>query len=87
MNDEQQALAWVRLPSAAEVEASAPPGRRGGYDFGFFSNMGRLLRAHPRFGAPFLTLFAHLMFAPGALDRAEKEMVAAVAAAAQDCHY
>jgi AhpD family alkylhydroperoxidase len=28
-----------------------------------------------------------VMFAPGALARREREMIAAVAAAAQDCHY
>ena len=31
--------------------------------------------------------FAEVMFAPGALSRAEREMVAAVASAAQDCEY
>jgi AhpD family alkylhydroperoxidase len=28
-----------------------------------------------------------VMFAPGSLSRAEREMIAATAAAAQDCHY
>ena len=37
----------------------------------------------PFFGA----LFGRIMFEPGALTRREREMVAAVAAAAQDCHY
>jgi len=80
-------VAWVGLPSAAAIAAGAPPGRRGGYDFGFVTNMGRLLRAHPRFGKPFLALFGEIMFAPGALSRREREMVAAVAASAQDCTY
>jgi alkylhydroperoxidase/carboxymuconolactone decarboxylase family protein YurZ len=31
--------------------------------------------------------FYEIMFAPGALDRAEREMVAAVASAAQDCEF
>ena len=46
------------------------------------------LRAHPRIGPKFQALFAEIMFVPqGALDRREREMIAAVAAAAQDCHY
>jgi alkylhydroperoxidase/carboxymuconolactone decarboxylase family protein YurZ len=32
-------------------------------------------------------LFREVMFAPGDLTRAEREMIAAVASAAQDCHY
>jgi hypothetical protein len=37
----------------------------------------------PHFGA----LFTQIMFGPGALERSEREMVAAVAASAQDCFY
>lgn len=87
MQQRDDAVAWVGLPSAAAIEASAGPGGRGGYDFGFVSNMGRLLRAHPRFSRPFLTLFGAIMFAPGSLSRRERELVAAVAASAQDCRY
>ena len=43
--------------------------------------------AHDRLGPLFRQLFRELMFGPGHLDRREREMVAAVAAAAQDCHY
>ena len=49
--------------------------------------MGRLLMAHPRLGPPFLQLFGEIMFAPGALTRRERELVAAVTAAGQDCFY
>ena len=76
-----------RLHRAAAARSRSPSSRRG-YNFGFVANMGRLLRAHPRIGRRFLGLFAEIMFAPeGALDRREREMIAAVAAAAQDCHY
>lgn len=57
------------------------------YDFGFVTGMSRLLTAHPRIGPVFQALFAEVMFAPGALDRAEREMVAAVTASAQTCFY
>ena len=76
--------AFIELPSRDSL-AGDP---EGGYNFGFVPNMGRLLRAHPRIARRFGALFAEIMFAPeGALDRREREMIAAVAAAAQDCHY
>ena len=78
--------AFIELP-ARETLQLPPPGA-GGYNFGFVANMGRLLRAHPRIGPRFQALFGEIMFAPeGALNRREREMIAAVAAAAQDCHY
>jgi alkylhydroperoxidase/carboxymuconolactone decarboxylase family protein YurZ len=76
--------AFIELPSREEI---APQTKGHPYDFGFVANMGRLIRAHPRIGARFGALFAEIMFVPGALDRREREMIAAVAAAAQDCHY
>ncbi len=80
--------AWVALPSEAEMRARMPPGSKYPYDFGFLPAMGRLLRAHDRIGPIFLTLFGQIMWAPeGYLNRQEREMIAAVAAAAQDCHY
>jgi len=56
-------------------------------DFGFVAPMGRLLMAHPRIGPASQALFSEIMFAPGALDRQEREMIAAVAASAQTCFY
>ena len=80
--------AWVTLPSEAEIRARMKPGSKYPYDFGFLPAMGRLLRAHDRIGPTFLTLFGQIMWAPeGSLNRREREMIAAVAAAAQDCHY
>lgn len=77
--------AWVQIPSEQDVIALL--GRGGMYDFGFVPGMSRLVLSHldiaPHFGA----LFAQIMFAPGELDREEREMVAAVAASAQDCFY
>ena len=83
MNDRRDA--WVDLAPAAAFREAV--GGRDPYDFGFIPAMGRLLLAHPRIGAAFLPLFAQIMFGPGRLDRREREMIAAVAAAAQDCHY
>ena len=57
------------------------------YDYGFIGEMSVLMNAHPRIGPALAELFMQVMFAPGALARPEREMVAAVAAAAQDCHY
>lgn len=77
--------AWVEMPSEEDVRALL--GRGVVYDFGFVPAMNRLVLSHldiaPHFGA----LFMQVMFAPGALERTEREMVAAVASAAQDCFY
>jgi alkylhydroperoxidase/carboxymuconolactone decarboxylase family protein YurZ len=75
--------AFIELPSRESL-AGEPEGN---YNFGFVPNMGRLIRAHPRLARRFHKLFSEIMFGEGALDRREREMIAAVAAAAQDCHY
>ena len=80
--------AWVAIPDEAERRAQMPPGTRaGGYDYGFLPAMGRLLSVHEEIGPAFSNLFRAVMFGPGILRRQEREMVAAVAASAQDCHY
>jgi alkylhydroperoxidase/carboxymuconolactone decarboxylase family protein YurZ len=78
--------AWVKLPEVGTAEQAS--GRRNHpYDFGYVAGMSRLIMAHPRIAPAFGALYASIMFAPGALTRGEREMVAAVSAAAQDCHY
>ncbi len=55
---------------------------------GFQAAMGRLTRARQRIGGAFGALFAEVMFSPeGTLTRHEREMIAGVSAAAQDCYY
>jgi alkylhydroperoxidase/carboxymuconolactone decarboxylase family protein YurZ len=78
--------AWVELPSEEQVRAIVPAGAHP-YDFGFVTGMQRLVMAHLDIAPFFGALFRRIMFEPGALSRAEREMVAAVAAAAQDCRY
>jgi hypothetical protein len=80
-------LAWIQLPTDEEVRAQQQPGPRHPYDFGYVAGMTRLRMAHDRIGPAFGALFRAIMFEPGHLNRTEREMVAAVAAAAQDCHY
>ncbi len=77
------------LPSLTRLGAAfvGMAGTRFRYDYGFVPNMGRLLFAHPDLCLPFALHYARLMSGPGALDPAEREMVAAVAAAAQDSFY
>ena len=71
--------AWVAIPTEDELRSSLPSGTRAGnYDFGYLPAMGRLQATHKAIGP---------MFGPGKLNRLEREMVAAVAAAAQDCQY
>ncbi|HEX2172578.1 MAG TPA: carboxymuconolactone decarboxylase family protein [Dehalococcoidia bacterium] len=87
MNERSDRPAWIALPSEEDVRARIPPGKRDPYDFGFVAGMTRLIQAHDRIGPAFAHLYAQVMFGRGHLDRREREMVAAVAAAAQDCHY
>ena len=54
---------------------------------GFIPAMYRLVAAHGRVALPFAALTNAVMEAPGALTRQERELVAAVTAAAQDCFY
>ena len=77
--------AYIRIPAADAAAAARPADHP--YNFGFVGAMGRLLMAHPRIGPAFQGLFNEVMFAPGALDRQEREMVAAVTASAQTCFY
>lgn len=77
--------AYIELPDRERAEAARPADHP--YNFGFVTGMGRLLMAHPRIGPAFQALFAEIMFAPGALDRREREFVAAIAASAQNCFY
>jgi alkylhydroperoxidase/carboxymuconolactone decarboxylase family protein YurZ len=83
----EEARPFIRLPDEAEMRARAAGGPRSPYDFGFVGDMSRLLAAHGRIGPAMQRAFAEIMFAPGALTRAEREMVAAVASAAQVCEY
>jgi len=86
MQAKRSQQAWVKLPESGAVAHAA--GRENHhYDFGYVAGMSRLIMAHPRIAPAFGALYASIMFGPGALTRAEREMVAAVAAAAQDCHY
>ena len=80
--------AWVSIPTEEEHRASLLPGApAGNYDFGYLPAMGRLQARHKATGPLFGALYRQIMFGPGELDRQEREMVAAVAAAAQDCRY
>jgi len=85
-NDGSQEMpqAWVTLPDQEQVQAlvAGHP-----YNFGFVPGMLRLVMAHAEIAPLFGALFGRIMFGPGVLERGEREMVAAVAAAAQDCRY
>jgi hypothetical protein len=81
--------AWVKLPDSSMLrQVISTPGSRHPYDFGFMPAMARLIAAHGRIGPAFSALYSQVMFSPdGKLTREEREMVAAVAASAQDCFY
>jgi alkylhydroperoxidase/carboxymuconolactone decarboxylase family protein YurZ len=88
MRDMSVREAWIRIPSEEERRAQLPPGApASAYNFGFIPAMARLQGAHDKIGPALGPLFRQVMFEPGHLSRQEREMVAAVAAAAQDCQY
>jgi hypothetical protein len=78
--------AWVTIPTPEQRAATATDDNP--YNFGFIPAMGGLIATHPDIGPKFGALYQEIMFAPGGtLTRAEREMTAAIAAAAQDCFY
>jgi hypothetical protein len=80
--------AWIDIIDESDLRAMIPEGGEVGYDFGFLPAMGRLIVTHPRIGLAFMVMYSEIMFSPeGVLSRAEREMIAGVAAAAQDCFY
>ena len=85
VSGESSPEAWVQLPSEGDLRALGLGGNP--YDFGFLPAMMRLVCANGGLAPAFGTLFGLVMFGPGHLDRREREMVAAVASAAQDCFY
>jgi alkylhydroperoxidase/carboxymuconolactone decarboxylase family protein YurZ len=79
----RRAFEWLQnLPSRGGRKPIVRP-----YDYGFVGEMSVLMNAHPLIRPALAELLMRVMFAPGALARREREMIAAVAAAAQDCHY
>ncbi len=88
MAEENNAGAFVELESEEAVKA-AMGDRKHPYDVGIgdMGAMPRLIQTHPRIGRAFGALYAQIMFAPGHLNRPEREMVAGVASSAQDCFY
>ena len=89
MAHQERPEAWVKLPSDAEAHAAV-----GGETLPYETLMGgvvlritRLILAHRLLGKALLNHIKVVMFGPGALSRAEREMVAAVTSAAQNCHY
>ena len=75
--------AWVELPSRELLEQLGVRPYHG-----FIPQMYRLVASHPRIASRFAALSNEVMRGePSALTMREREMVAAVTAAAQDCFY
>lgn len=88
MNQSSVREAWVRIPTEEEKRSQLPPGgQASAYGFEFIPAMARLMATHDKIGPALGALLRQIMFEPGNLNRQEREMVAAVASAAQDCYY
>ena len=86
MTDSVPKPAFVTLAGDEQVHRHVSPEKLA-YGDGIIPAMTRLLLTHETIGPAFRDLYQQIMFKPGALSRAEREMVAGVAAAAQDCFY
>lgn len=80
-------IAWVDVPTEGDIRAAMTPDSPPTYDLDFVVGMARLRLAHPRFGPLLGALSREILFGEGQLSRPEREMIAAIASAAQDCHY
>ena len=78
----EDADAWVRLPSRDTLKKFGVQEHHG-----FIPAMVQLVAAHGRVALQFGALSEAVMGAPGVLTRQDRELVAAVTAAAQDCFY
>ena len=87
MTNSERHIAWVRIPSEEEMRSGAAASAPSSYDLDFVPGMARLRAAHPRIGPLLGALSREILFGEGQLGRAERELIAAVASAAQDCHY
>jgi hypothetical protein len=87
MTETDDRIAWVRVPSEDEMRSGAGARAPSSYDFDFVAGMARLRAAHPRIGPLLGAVSREILFGEGQLARPERELIAAVASAAQDCHY
>lgn len=74
--------AWVELPSRELLTEFGVSEHHG-----FVPAMYRLVAAHPRIAPRMAKLTDEVMLGPSNLTVAEREMLAGVTAAAQDCFY
>jgi alkylhydroperoxidase/carboxymuconolactone decarboxylase family protein YurZ len=83
MHKHETEESWIDI----DPDTGPLPAAPGNWTFEFRPAMGRLLSAHPTIGPAFNTLYSEIMRSPGHLSRQEREMIATVASAAQDCEY
>lgn len=86
MHAEENAESWIEL-AGIEFTREQLKKRDVSYDEDCVANMSRLLAAHTAIGPLFSHLYDEIMDGPGTLSRREREMLATVTAAAQDCFY
>lgn len=87
MTEPEHRIAWVRVPSEEQMRSGAAANAPSSYDLDFVPGMARLRAAHPRIGPLLGAVSREILFGEGQLSRPERELIAAVASAAQDCHY
>jgi uncharacterized peroxidase-related enzyme len=87
MASPEEPEAWIALATEEQVRTVVGAQRYEALMGGVVPRMARLIMTHPLIGRALSLLSGVVNFSAGALSRAEREMVATVAASAQDCRY
>jgi uncharacterized peroxidase-related enzyme len=81
-------MAWIRVVDEGEAEGDL----KEIYDdqcrqAGAVANILKIHSLRPKILATHMALYTAIMHAPGALTRAQREMIAVVVSTANNCHY
>jgi len=80
-------MAWIRGIDEHEAEGLLKSLYDAHREAGRVDNILKIHSLHPESLAAHLAVYKNIMFGPGPLTRAEREMVAVVVSTANQCHY
>lgn len=81
-------MAWIQTISEVEAQGALKVVYDGLIrERGFVPNLHKALSLKPTILRPLTMLIGSIMFAPGSLSRAQREMIAVVVSKLNNCHY
>lgn len=81
-------MAWIRQVEEGEAQGTLQSLYEGlRKQMGMVPNILKIFSLHPEALRATMTLFQTLMYGPGSLPRAEREMIALVVSSVNRCHY